>query len=324
MPNKVLTVSVAAYNVEKYLSEALESCLVSNMSSLEVIVVNDGSSDNTLEVAQHYAILFPDSIKVIDKQNGGYGSTINASLEVASGKYFRYLDGDDCFDSDALKQYLDLLEGSNEDAVYTPFIRFYESGEPSDFDDELVEYQEGVYSPSVFGNSVHIGACSLAFKTDLLRKGHFSMTGNCFYTDVEYACLPFLHVQSILVSKIPLYRYRIGRAGQSVSIEGIERHCADLVRVCSRLFKSVDRDVLATNQYYRNYLIQECGTAYAFLTMVPPSVERKACLRQFDRLLRNDASIYSAVGKRCNRARFLRMTAFTTYAPICRYFMRRR
>lgn len=323
MCNKILTVSIAAYNVEQYLSETLDSCLTTDSDSLEVIVVNDGSSDETLEIARNYENRFPDAIKVIDKENGGYGSTINASLEVANGKYFRYLDGDDRFDPKALSRYLNLLKHSDEDVVYTPYTRFYETGKPSDLEDELLEYDEGIYELSKLKRTAHIGACCLAYKTDLLRKSHFSMTERCFYTDVEYAALPFLHVQSIRVSKIALYLYRIGRVGQSVSIEGIERHCTDLVRVCTRLFKCIDSETLERNQYYRDYLIQECATAYSFLTMVPPVAERKACLRQFDHTLRKNASMYSAVGKKSRRATLLRITGFALYAPICWYCSRR-
>ena len=127
-PNKILTVSIAAYNVERYLDQALESC-VSAIDSLDIIVVNDGSRDGTLEVADKWARRYPDSIRVVDKPNGGYGSTINAAIPLARGKYFRYLDGDDWFGSENLPGYVALLARSSADVVVTPYRRVFESGD---------------------------------------------------------------------------------------------------------------------------------------------------------------------------------------------------
>ena len=96
---KILSVSIASYNVEKILSQTLDSCLVPEiMDKLEVIVVNDGSKDGTAAVAEEYVKKAPETFVLINKENGGYGSTVNAGIQAATGKYFRLLDGDDWFD----------------------------------------------------------------------------------------------------------------------------------------------------------------------------------------------------------------------------------
>ena len=83
---KLLSVSIAAYNVEGYLKKALESLAVPEvLDRLEVIIVNDGSKDGTLSVAKEYVERYPNTFRLIDKENGGYGSTVNASLSVAQG-----------------------------------------------------------------------------------------------------------------------------------------------------------------------------------------------------------------------------------------------
>ena len=87
---KILSVSIASYNVEKFIRKALDSCCIPEiMDRLEVIVVNDGSTDSTLEIAREYETKYPETFRVIDKKNGGYGSTVNASIRVAAGRYFR-------------------------------------------------------------------------------------------------------------------------------------------------------------------------------------------------------------------------------------------
>ena len=80
---KILSVSIASYNVEKFIRKALDSCCVPEiMDRLEVLVVNDGSTDCTLEIAREYETQYPQTFRVIDKKNGGYGSTVNASIMV--------------------------------------------------------------------------------------------------------------------------------------------------------------------------------------------------------------------------------------------------
>lgn len=83
---KTLTISIAAYNVQDYIGKTLESLLkCKNASDLDVIVVNDGSSDETLRVAREFERLAPTIIRIVNKQNGGYGSTINTSIRLAQG-----------------------------------------------------------------------------------------------------------------------------------------------------------------------------------------------------------------------------------------------
>ena len=121
--NKVLTISIAAYNVEKFLKKTLDSLIIENMELLEVLIVNDGSKDNTLQIARKYEEQYPNTFKVIDKENGGYGSTINEGIKYATGKYFKQLDGDDWYDTKNLNQFCLKLKQIDTDMIYTPYIK---------------------------------------------------------------------------------------------------------------------------------------------------------------------------------------------------------
>ena len=124
---KILSVSIASYNVEKFIRKALDSCCVPEiMDRLEVLVVNDGSTDSTLEIAREYEEKYPQTFRVIDKKNGGYGSTVNASIKAATGKYFRLLDGDDWFDRDGLVNFIEELTAAEEDMIVAQFKRVFE------------------------------------------------------------------------------------------------------------------------------------------------------------------------------------------------------
>ena len=101
--DKILSLVVPTYNMEKYLPACLDSVTDELIGdSLEVIVVNDGSTDRSPDIIRQYEQKRPDLIKVIDKPNGHYGSCVNAGLAVATGKYFKILDADDWFDTQAL------------------------------------------------------------------------------------------------------------------------------------------------------------------------------------------------------------------------------
>ena len=104
--NKALTVIIPAYNVSRYIAQGMDSLLEepSILPYLDIIVVNDGSTDDTLDKASKYANMFPESVSVINKENGGHGSGINVGIRAAKGKYFKVLDGDDWVRTDGLKE----------------------------------------------------------------------------------------------------------------------------------------------------------------------------------------------------------------------------
>lgn len=130
---KIVTFSIAAYNMERWLEPCIESLIDDSvMEQIEIIVVDDGSKDRTAKIAQEYVDRYPRSIKLISKVNGGYGSTINTSLSIAEGEFFKQVDGDDFIITEHLKEYLDVLRSTDADVVYTVGEYRYEDGSPTD------------------------------------------------------------------------------------------------------------------------------------------------------------------------------------------------
>lgn len=317
--HKTLTVSIAAYNVEEYLAETLESCIIPNMDALEVIIINDGSTDGTLRVARQFERKFPYTFKVVDKPNGGYGSTINASLAIAMGRYFRPLDGDDWFDKSSLSEYLHLLDSADEDVVISPYVRVYEDGSPDEVRRD-VTLAPGNYGIDLLAEQKNVAMHSTIYRTSLLRGMGFRADEHCFYTDVEYACLPFVDVKTVRVCDRPLYRYRIGRSGQSVSVAGIERHWKDIIRVCVRLLSDLGDSAFCGSEYLGMALCRECLAVYTFLTRISATPERKRALIAFDDQMRAYPRVYKETSRLSKRVRLLRSTGFLTYGILCRHF----
>ena len=137
--NKILSVVIPTYNMEKYLKICLDSFIYDDKAhDLEVLIVNDGSKDNSLKIAQEYETKYPNIFKVIDKENGGHGSTINAGLKVATGKYFKAVDADDWVDTKELAKLLDYLKTADVDCVLTDFTFFYETNNST----KLIQWNE--------------------------------------------------------------------------------------------------------------------------------------------------------------------------------------
>lgn len=315
--NKVLTVSIAAYNVGKYLAETLESLVSSVLSELDIIIVNDGSTDDTSSVAHAYEKKYPDSIRVIDKRNGGYGSTFNAALELARGKYFRYLDGDDWLNSALLPSYVFELANSDADAVITPYVRVF-TGESyrEETVDDVSELPCGEYRADEVIPCSPVAACSLAYKTSVLKKSNFRMSEKLFYTDVEFAYLPWSRVSTYMVVKLPIYRYRLGRAGQSVSRKGITAHYQDLCAVCSRLIEELDKSeyrACKAQKYIESCCVREAVTVYGFICIAKDDSKARETLAEWDSYLRRYDGISKQVEKRSKLVRFLRLTKMYGY-----------
>lgn len=230
---KILTVSIAAYNVQNYIKKTLESLLVGKIDDLEILVEDDGGTDRTINIVKEYEEKYPNIVKLVHKENGGYGSTINKSIEIASGKYFKQLDGDDWYDSENFTEFLNLLRKIDVDAIYTPYKEFYENKEIyklNDFIDENI-YGKLSIEEAIKQNKNHFNMYTICYRTEILRKNNIKLLEKCFYTDTQYAMYPMPYVNSIYIFHKPIYVYRLGRAEQSVSVEGHIKHYKDHVKV---------------------------------------------------------------------------------------------
>ena len=235
---KVLSISIASYNVEKTIGKAIESITAdeSSLDKIEIIVVNDGSSDRTSEIAHSYQEKYPESIIVIDKENGGYGSTINNSLKIASGKYYKLLDGDDWFATETFPAFVEFLANSDADIVVSPYYEVRD--EAKTLDDYHPEISDKKTSfDSVKLQSLLFAMHEMAVNTDKLRSISHEITEHCFYTDTEYNVMCFLNSETIARFDKAVYCYRMDVNGQSMSLTGVRKHYQDLISVTHGVIK---------------------------------------------------------------------------------------
>lgn len=218
---KLLSIIIPSYNMESYLPKCLGSLMVvpELMELLEVLVVNDGSKDRTSEIAHGFAEKWPGTFRVIDKANGNYGSCINAALPLATGRYVKILDADDFYDTVTFSGYLEWLTNhgvvdlvvsdwdyvdGNENVTAHHSFAFNPNGELKV--DVLLQVRS--YPPMP----------ALTYRTGLLRELDYSQREGISYTDTEWAVLPLAGVRRLRYFNKGIYKYLIGRDGQTMNV----------------------------------------------------------------------------------------------------------
>lgn len=258
-----MSVVVPVYNMDDCLGECLDSLIVHHnglLQKLEIIVVNDGSTDGTSAIAHRYADRYPGVFLVIDKENGNSGSCVNAALAVATGKYFRQLDADDRLDTVLLERFIRLLEKREEDLVSTPHKNCFPDGSYTLYGANGVEYGRTYLLDEVGIPGGNIGALSmhsLTYRLDFLKSyGHWQQEG-IYYTDVEQCYFASAYARDICFSDMCLYLYIFGRDGQSVTLPMYSKNREHLLKVSLRLVKdyvqrsaevSANRKAILANQ----------------------------------------------------------------------------
>lgn len=208
---KILSIIVPGYNVESTL-ETLVDSLISDRSILnkiEIVIVNDGSKDNTLEIANNYKNRYQEEIKVIDKLNGGHGSTINAALTVISGKYLQVIDGDDWVENGNFSQFVNYLSEQDADLILSPYRVYYEDTKKTEIIDVNYDHTKLKKNKkydfdiiSAYLNS--IGMVSIVFRSDIFLKNNIRIDEGVFYDDNEFVAYPLRYVNTVTFYSEPV------------------------------------------------------------------------------------------------------------------------
>lgn len=237
-PAPVLTVCVPSYNVEAYLERGLSSFDHDDLEAagLEVVVVDDGSTDATAEVAGRFAARRPGVFRVLSKPNGGHGSAVNAGLAAARGRYFRVVDGDDWVNPQGLLELLGVLAGEEADLVVD--VR------------RDVHMTSGQTEPHLLPAGLPRGAAvsfadvasqvtgslvcmihTLSLRTSFARAHNLRLLEHTFYVDSEFVIKATAAARTVRFCDIEVYQYLVGNAGQSVAAPNYVRRFADHDRV---------------------------------------------------------------------------------------------
>ncbi len=253
---KVLTILVPVYNTEKYISRCLDSILLKEiLDDIEIITVSDGSKDNSAEIIKKYQKKYPDTVILIEKENGGHGSTINVGIKKATGKYFRVLDSDDWVNSIDFIKFVKRLKKENADLVVDDYQQelIYESRSEEIFQNNLKDNK--LYHFDEFDitkiEKDYFAMANSTYKTSILRKSGLKLFEKTFYVDMQYNIIPMIEIDTFRYYKLNIYRYFIGRKDQSMNLQNFVRNRDDHERVMKFLIETCveNRNKISNNKY---------------------------------------------------------------------------
>ena len=261
---KLLTVTIPCYNSEGYMAKCVDSLLTGG-EDVEIIIVNDGSTDRTAEIADTYLKKYPSIIRVIHKENGGHGSAVNTGLEHASGLFFKVVDSDDWVKEADYRQILEKLRelaGGEKalDMLISNFV-YEKEGEKKN---KVMRYRHALPQNEMFTwNEVkhfrkgqYILMHSVIFRTRLLKDCGLKLPEHTFYVDNLFVFEPLPYVKNMYYMDVNFYRYYIGREGQSVNETVMISRIDQQIKVNKIMvdYMTEHKAQLKNNRKMRNYM----------------------------------------------------------------------
>lgn len=222
---KLLSIAIPCYNSESYMEKCIESLLAGG-EDVEILIVNDGSSDRTAEIADSYAEKYPTIVRAIHQENGGHGAAVNAGIKNATGLYFKVVDSDDWVNKEAylaiLRTLEELLRGPKTlDLLISNFV-YEKQGATRK---KVMQYRHCLPKNEIFGwdavkhmpKGKYLLMHSMIYRTQLLLDCGLELPRHTFYVDNLFAFEPLPFVENMYYLDVNFYRYFIGRDDQSVN-----------------------------------------------------------------------------------------------------------
>ena len=237
--NKILTIVIPTYNMEKYLDKCLTSLVIEDrelMKQLEILVVIDGSKDRSSEIAHAYQVRYPQTFIVIDKENGNYGSCINRGLKEA-------------------------------DLVLTSYVIVNEKGQiKSKRTFPLYPYKEYFFDEiCVNSGVVDAEMHAVTYKTENLKNIDYKQTEGISYTDQEWIFMPMTTVRTVIYQPVYLYEYLVGREGQTMQADILDRTFSHQVLCAVNRLKDLHNRQLSLKSSMTAFLYHNLGRVVVYI-----------------------------------------------------------
>ena len=197
---------VAAYNAEKYIEETLETLVKQTLDEYEILVVNDGSTDGTLEILRIYEERYP-HLRVIDKENGGPSSARNAGLDEATGEYVFFFDADDLLEPDALEALYERAVKKKADIVIAKYDIFnqYQSIPVNGINNLVVQDKIERYEPMILWT---FSLCNKLFKRSLIENNQLRLPPISYSEDGAFLMQLVYRAHRITGLDMVIFHYR--------------------------------------------------------------------------------------------------------------------
>lgn len=216
---KKVSIIVPVYGVEKYIDKCLDSLVKQSLKEIEVIVVNDGTKDNSQKIIDKYVKKYPDKIKSYIKENGGQGSARNYGLKKATGEYIGYVDSDDFVEKDMYKKLYNKAKENNYDIVVCGNYNVSEDYQNKNIDAFINNYNTDLEN-IFFGK---MAVWNKIYKRDILIKNKLEFKEKVWYEDLAFTLKAIMNSNTFAFIDEPLYDYLI-REGSTMNNSNVQRN----------------------------------------------------------------------------------------------------
>ncbi|HHV60423.1 MAG TPA: glycosyltransferase [Clostridiaceae bacterium] len=256
---KLLSIVVPCYNSQEYMRRCIDSLLPGG-EEVEILIINDGSKDDTASIADEYGKKYPALVKVIHQENKGHGGALNTGIQNASGMYLKVVDSDDWVDYTA---YIAILEKLRElldmeipvDMLISNYV--YEKADARQ--KTVIQYRNILPENRIFTwdemgtfrKGKYIIMHSIIYKTDVLRASGLKLPEHTFYVDNLFAYIPLTCVKTMYYMNVNFYRYFIGRENQSVNEKVMISRIDQQIKVNKLMFDLVDLNIISNKNMQR-------------------------------------------------------------------------
>ncbi|MDD6401300.1 MAG: glycosyltransferase [Lachnospiraceae bacterium] len=261
---KILTIAIPCYNSQDYMRKCVESALIGG-EDVEILIVDDGSSDATASIADEYEKKYPTIIKAIHKENGGHGDAVNTGIANATGAYFKVVDSDDWLDEEAYKKILKILkkvvtEGHELDLLLSNYV-YDKVGRKKK---RVMRYRHALPANRIiswdtcrikFNKFQYVLMHSVIYRTQLLKDCNLQLPKHTFYVDNIFLFKPMIHVKKLMYINVDLYHYYIGREGQSVNEQTMVKRIDQQLLINKTLIDFFSKNKDINKQMYK-FLLQ--------------------------------------------------------------------
>ena len=260
---KVLSVAIPCYNSKEYMRHAIDTLLTGG-EEVEIIIVNDGSKDDTQAIAEEYAARFPSQIIAVSQENGGHGEAVNTGLKHATGLYYKVVDSDDWVDEVAFKKMLQVMKDYiAKNQMVDMYMANYVYEKVALNKQKVMKYT-GIFPENrIFGwdevghfkQSQYVIMHSVFYRTQMLKECGLKLPKHTFYVDNIFVYYPLPFVKTMVYVDVDLYRYFIGREDQSVNEKVMMGRMDQQLRVTRQMIRDTRVEEIKEDKL-RKYMVK--------------------------------------------------------------------
>ncbi|MGM9551480.1 MAG: glycosyltransferase family 2 protein [Clostridia bacterium] len=305
---KLVSFAVPCYNSAEYMDRCIQS-LLKGGDDVEILIVNDGSKDDTGRIADEYAAKYPSVVRAIHQENKGHGGAVNTGLSQATGLYYKVVDSDDWVDEASLLLYLNKIRELTKDNIIPDMIAtnyVYEHVE--DDSSKIMRYTSVFPVEKVctweetkgLKTSQYLMMHAVTYRREMLIDCNLSLPEHTFYVDNIYVYYPLPYVKSIYYINTDMYRYYIGRSDQSVNEKVMASRVDQQVKItyimldCHDLNKVKEQShVLYKNMFSSLSMMMVVSTIFLYIADGQENIEKKEKLWEY--IKEKDAHLYATL-----------------------------